>query len=129
VEKDEQIDVTTLIVLDVSTGVPEMPTEPTPPVGDTTQPTDPKPSQPTEPEPTPPEDGMETIDYAFTLPSRTESYELKIMLGGELYTSMTIQPGATTAIVPLTGTGTKTYQLLIDDEPYDEVTVEFEPDD
>ena len=129
VEKDEQIDVTTLIVLDVSTGVPEMPTEPTPPVGDTTQPTDPKPSQPTEPEPTPPGDSQVTIDYAFTLPSRTESYELKIMLGGEVYTSMTIQPGATTAIVPLTGTGTQIYQLLIDDEPYDEVTVEFEPDD
>ena len=129
VKKYEKIDVTTLIVLDVSTGVPEMPTEPTPPVGDTTQPTDPKPSQPTEPEPTPPDDSQVTIDYAFTLPSRTESYELKIMLGGEVYTSMTIQPGATTAIVPLTGTGTQIYQLLIDDEPYDEVTVEFEPDD
>jgi serine/threonine-protein kinase len=128
VQKDEQIDVTTLIVLDVSTGVPEIPTEP--PVTD--QPTEPEPTdpKPSEPEPTPPEDVPVTIDYVFMVPSRTESYVLSIQLNGEWYLEgMTIQPGATTAQVRLTGTGTQEYILFIDGVEYNREMVEFEPDD
>ena len=128
VEKYEKIDVTTLIILDVSTGVPEIPTDPSEPTGgDSTEPTEP---QPTEPEPTQPDDGTVTLDYVFVVPSRTESYELGIMLDGEWFLeSMTIQPGATTAQVRLTGTGTQNYDLYIDGVYYATETVEFDPDD
>jgi serine/threonine-protein kinase len=128
VAKYERIDVTTLIVLDVSTGVPEIPIEP-PTSGDT------KPSQPSdpesdEPEPSPPEDQPLTLDYVFVLPSRTESYVLSIQLNGEWFLEgMTIQPGATTAQVRLTGHGTQSYDLYIDGVYYATETVEFEPDD
>lgn len=128
VEKYEKIDVTTLIILDVSTGVPEIPTTPSEPAGgDSPTPTEP---QPTEPEPTQPDDGTVTLDYVFVVPSRTESYELGIMLDGEWFLEgMTIQPGATTAQVRLTGTGTQSYDLYIDGVYYATETVEFDPDD
>ena len=134
VEKYEKIDVTTLIVLDVSTGVPEMPTEPIEPSKplEPSVPSEPEPTQPepTEPEPTQPEDGPMTLDYVFVLPSRTESYVLSIQLDGEWFLEgMTIQPGATTALVKLTGTGTQKYDLYIDGVYYATETVEFEPDD
>ena len=128
VAKYEKIDVTTLIILDVSTGVPEMPPDPSEPTDpgttDTTQP------QPTDPEPSQPDDGMVTLDYIFVVPSRTESYVLGIMLDGEWFLEgMTIQPGATTALVKLTGTGTQSYDLYIDGVYYATETVEFDPDD
>lgn len=128
VEKYEKIDVTTLIILDVSTGVPEIPTDPSEPTGgDSPEPTEP---QPTEPDPTQPDDGTVTLDYVFVVPSRTESYELSIMLDGEWFLEgMTIQPGATTAQVRLTGTGTQNYDLYIDGVYYATETVEFDPDD
>ena len=133
-EKFVKIDVTTLIVLDVSTGVPEMSTEPTDPIVPTdptgpeqTEPTEP---EPTEPEPTAPDDGMVTLEYAFVLPSRTESYELSIQLDGEwVLEGMTIQPGATSVTIPLTGSGSQTYELYINGEHYATETVEFDPDD
>ena len=135
-EKFVKIDVTTLIVLDVSTGVPEMPVEPTDPITPTepedTQPTEPEPTEPepTEPDTTAPDDGMVTLDYVFILPSRTESYVLSIMSNGEWFIEgMTIQPGATKAPVRLTGTGTQTYELYIDGEFYATQKVEFDPDD
>ena len=126
VKKYEKIDVTTLIVLDVSTGVPEVSTDPTEPSG-------PAGEEPpvTEPEPTPPvDDGPVTLDYVFVVPSRTESYLLSIQLNGEWFLEgMTIQPGATTVLVKLTGTGTQNYDLYIDGVYYVTETVEFEPDD
>ena len=133
VEKYEKIDVTTLIILDVSTGVPEMPTDPIVPTGPTTpDTTEPQPSEPepTDPEPTQPDDGAVTLDYAFVLPSRTESYVFSIKLNGEWFLEgMTIQPGATTALVKLTGTGTQEYELYIDGVYYATETVDFEPDE
>jgi hypothetical protein len=64
------------------------------------------------------------------VPSRTESYVLSIQLNGAWYLEgMTIQPGATTAQVRLTGTGTQEYILFIDGVEYNREMVEFEPDD
>ena len=131
-EKYERIDVTTLIILDVSTGVPEMPTDPIDPTvpSEPSEPTTPSDPQPTDPEPTEPDDTTVTLDYVFVVPSRTESYVLSIKLNDEWFLEgMTIQPGATTASVRLIGTGTQSYDLYIDGEYYATETVEFEPDD
>ena len=123
VAKYEKIDVTTLIILDVSTGVPEMPTDPITPTG-------PEETQPSEPDPTEPSEDQVTLDYAFVLPSRTESYVLSIKLNGRWFLEgMTIQPGATVAKVRLTGTGVQDYELYIDGVFYATETVEFEPNE
>lgn len=135
VEKYEQIDVTTLIILDVSTGVPpsqpdeETPSETTPPAD--TNPVEPsEPSQPDQDQPGQNEPETVTMDYAFLVPGRTESYVLSIKLGDAWYLEgRTVQPGATSVTVTLTGAGTQTYELYIDGEFYATETVDFEPDD
>ena len=118
-EKYTEIDVTTLIVLDVSTGVSNIPTEP-----EETEPEE------TEPEETEPEETQPTLEYAFVVPSRTESYKLSIKLGDEWYIeNYVVQPGAASVIITLTGTGTQVYDLYIDGEFYAQETVELTPDD
>ena len=132
-EKYEKIDVTTLIVLDVSTGVSELPTDPpetTPP--ETTPPeTEPPETTPPETEPTTtlPE-GEQQLEYAFTIPSSENPYRLTIKVGEEVFLNgMTIAPGATSVTLPLVGTGTVVYDLYIDDVYYKSETVEFDPDE
>ncbi len=124
----EKIDVTTVIVLDVSTGVPAI-TPPDPGGDDPDNPTDS--TEPTEPEdPTDPEDGEIKLDYVFVVPSRTESYLLSIKCGDQwILENMTITPGQTTVSVTLTGNGTQTYLLYIDGVFEREETVVFDPDD
>ena len=134
-ERYVKIDITTLIILDVSTGVSDLPVQPTEPeipdepeVPVTTQPPDPDP--PKEPDVTDPTDETVQLDYVFVVPSKTESYVLSVKAGEEWYIeSMTIQPGATTVPVSLTGSGTVVYELYIDGEYYASETVVFDPDD
>ena len=136
VEKYEKVDVTTLIVLDVSTGVSELPTEPT----ETTPPetTPPVTSTPetTPPETTPPvtestlPDGQKQLEYAFAIPSDANPYHLTIKVGDEVFlNNMTIAPGATSVTLPLVGSGTVIYELYINDVYYRSEMVEFDLDE
>ena len=122
-EVGSMVDVTTKIILDVSTGVSQMPIEPSDPSepADTTKPTETPPTTP---------DGMQTLEYAFIIPSRTESYQLSIKAGGEwLLENMTIQPGANSVRIMLTGSGTQMYELYINGVYYTTETVEFDPNE
>lgn len=123
-----KIDVTTPIILDVSTGVSELPTTPPEPVVTDPAVTEPDPTEP--PETTGPEEGMTTLTRFFILPTRTESYFISVKLGDEwVVENMEIAPGQTGVTIPLTGKGTMECVICIDDIPYETVTVEFDPDD
>ena len=130
-ERYIKIDVTTLIILDVSTGVSQLPTQPSEPEDPEDPDNTPTTTQPPEDDPEPtPGDVQVQLDYVFLVPSRTESYVLSIKAGEEWYIeNMTIQPGATTVPVSLTGSGTVVYELYIDGELYATETVEFDPDE
>ena len=123
----DKIDVTTPIILDVSTGVSELPT--TPP----TTPTDPEETEPEPTEPpdtTGPDEGMTTLTRFFILPTRTESYFIGVTLDGQwVVENMEIAPGQTGVTIPLTGKGIMECVLYIDGVPYETVMVEFDPDD
>ena len=131
--KFEKIDVTTLIVLDVSTGVSDLPTtEPT------TQPTEPAETQQpstepsTEPttQPSTLPDGMQQLDYFFMVPGSPEQYELTIKIGDEVFLKQSIPPGVTTTgPIPLVGSGVVVYDLYIGDTYYKSETVVFDPDE
>ena len=140
VVKYEKIDVTTLIILDVSNGTPPEnpePSEPTQP----SIPTDPStpveppddPSQDEEPdEPADPGDEQpaETVAYAFVVPQRDTVYTLSIKLNGQMYRDgIEVPAGTTTVTVDLIGSGTNSYELYIDGEYYATETVDFELDD
>lgn len=136
-EKFVKIDVTTLIILDVSTGVQEMPTTPIEP----TLPTEPDPSEPTEPEPTDPEpteplpdDGTVTLEYAFIVPNQAESYLLSIQnreTGEWILEGYSVAPNTKSVILTIKGKGSVVFDLYVgeSDESYTSETVEFEPDD
>ena len=113
----EEINVTTLIVLTVSNGIPEV----------TVPPTDP--NQPTDP--TPPADpGPESIEYAFTLPVREEAYLLSIQVGDIwLVQDRTIEPGENQLVLSISGSGMQIYRLYIDGIYYTSETVDFDLDD
>ena len=130
-ERYIKIDVTTLIILDVSTGVSQLPTQPSEPEDPEDPDNTPTTTQPPEDDPEPtPGDVQVQLEYVFLVPSRTESYVLSIKAGEEWYIeNMTIQPGATTVPVSLTGSGTVVYELYIDGELYATETVEFDPDE
>jgi len=129
VGKYEKVDVTTLIVLDVSTGVSELPTEP-----EETEPTEPDVTAPPETttptEPTTRPDGQQQLEYAFQIPSSQEPYQLTIKVGEEVFLdSMTIAPGATSVTIPLVGSGTVVYDLYYNGVYFKSETVEFDPDE
>ena len=123
----DKIDVTTPIILEVSTGVSQLPT--TPP----TQPTDPEATEPMPTEPpdtTGPDEGMTTLTRFFILPTRTESYFISVTLDGQwVVENMEIAPGQLGVTIPLTGKGIMKCVLYIEDTPYETVMVEFDPDD
>ena len=99
VAKNEEIDVTSELVLKISKG----------------------PVETTAPEETEPEESQEpvTIVTAFLLPEREESYVLSIFLNGsEVIESQEIKPGTTSFSIQLTGTGTQVYDLYINGEYY-----------
>ena len=127
VEKYEKIDVTTLIVLDVSTGISELP--PDPPETEPPETTPPE-TEPEETEPTTRPDGQQQLEYAFTIPWSENPYHLTIMVGEEIFLDhMTIAPGATSVTIPLVGNGTVIYDLYVDDVYYKSEIVEFDPDE
>ena len=132
VDKYERIDVTTLIVLDVSTGISELPTEPeeTEPSETTPPETTPPETEPDETEPPTRPDGQQQLEYAFTIPWSENPYHLTIMVGDDIFlNNMTIAPGATSVTIPLVGSGTVVYDLYIDDVYYKSEIVEFDPDE
>ena len=111
-----EIDVTTLIVLEYSTGI--APTEPTQP---SQQPSGSEPVQPS---------GPVVMTRSFVLPVREESYTLRIDCGADVILEDTqIQPGQTELAVELTGSGTLYYTLYINGEIYETVAVNFEADE
>ena len=134
VEKYQKVDVTTLIVLDVSTGVPELPTVPeeTEPEQTTPPETTPAVTEPSVTEPTTLPGGLQQLEYAFTIPASPDPYQLTIKVGNDIILDhMTIAPGATSVTMPLMGNGTVVYELYINDnqEPFKTEMVEFDPDE
>ena len=109
----EEIDVTTLIVLEYSTGV--APTEPTDPSGGAADPSLPP---------------LVTRTHIFALPERAEAYTLRIEHAGEnVLPDTVIQPQQRELALELTGSGTMYYTLYINGELYETVTVNFEADE
>ena len=111
-----EVDVTTLIVLEYSTGKdPTEITDPTAPTGDHTE---------------PPMPGQTTITKTLALPSVDESYILRIEMGGVVVQpDLWIHPGQTELILELTGSGTQYCVVYINDEIYDTIAVNFEADE
>ena len=105
--KNEEIDVNTEIVLQISKG-PEETTGPT----QTTAPKNPN--------------DLVTIGVQFSLPERDEPYILSIFLNGkEVIESREIVPGTSSFVCDLSGTGTQTYDIYIDGEYYQSKEVPF----
>ncbi len=130
------LDVTTRIILKVSSG-PQETTEPsTAPTEESTEPTqgttEPTETTPTE-EPTEPTSGTTdpktvTIPWVFALPSdRTEAYNLEIKYNNGSATALRqrIEPDQTSITVQLTGTGVQPYEVYIDGALYQTVNVDF----
>lgn len=115
----DKIDVTTAIILDVSTGVSELPTT-TPSV---TQPPEESNSQE-------PDSDLTTLTRFFLLPTKTESYFISVTLDDQIVVeNMEIAPGQAGVTIPLTGKGTMKCVLYIGEIPCETVMVEFDPDD
>ena len=144
VERYEKVDVTTPIVLDVSTGVSELPTEPDPtdpdvtdPTNptepDVTDPTDPDVTDPTDPDvtdPTEPSDELQQKEVYFEIPVSSESYRLTIKVGDEIFLdNMSIAPGAAGVTLPVVGSGTVVYDFYYNDVYIKSETVDFDPDE
>ena len=117
-----EVDVTTLIVLEYSTGNdPNQATDPTDPSGGTTAP--PEDTRPSEPVQT-------TLTKIFQLPTMEESYTLRIEMSGMIVQPDTqIQLGQTEFAVTLTGSGTQYCTVFINGEIYETVAVNFEADE
>ena len=135
VEKYERVDVTTLIVLDVSTGISEETTEP-----DVTDPPETTPPETTPPETTPPTtepstepDGPQQLTYGFAVPISDEAYQIIIKLEDEVVQKVYVIPGADIVRVDLVGNGTLVYDLYLDmgagEVYYKSEPVEFDPDE
>jgi hypothetical protein len=129
------VDVTTLIVLDVSTGISEETTEP-----DVTDPPETTPPETTPPETTPPTtepstepDGPQQLTYGFAVPISDEAYQIIIKLEDEVVQKVYVIPGADIVRVDLVGNGTLVYDLYLDmgagEVYYKSEPVEFDPDE
>jgi hypothetical protein len=105
----EEIDVTTRIVLEYSTGV--APTEPTDPSGPSLPP-------------------MVSKSHVFALPQMGQAYTLRIEHAGEqIFPDTLIQPDQRELTLELLGNGTMYYTLYVNGELYETVTVNFEADE
>lgn len=108
VREQENINVTKHIILNVSQGSAEDPTEP-----------------PEEPLPEP-----VTLEHVFDVAKLEESYVLGIKLGEEwIVESMIIEPGTTTVTLTLSGNGIQNYDLYIDGVYFVTETVDFDGND
>ena len=95
-----EIDITTQIILSLSEGPAE-----------TTAPPE---TEQTQPEETQPKEVIR--DVTFELPSREEPYILTIFCNGwQVTAAREIQPGTTDIVMEMSGSGTKRYDLYIDD--------------
>ncbi len=100
-----EIDVTTRLVLEYSTGID--PNHPTEPDADTPPPV--------------------TVEQTFLLPAAQEEYVLRIEMGDiVVQPDIRIQPGRETLTLTLTGSGTQLCTIYINGEIYETVTVNFE---
>ena len=133
---DQKVSVTTPIVLDVSTGISELPTEPDvtePTEPDVTEPTEPDVTEPTEPdvtEPTEPPEEPQQKEVYFDIPASSESYQLTIKVGDEIVLdNMTITPGAAGVTVPVEGSGIVVYDFYYNGVYIKSETVDFDPDE
>ncbi len=80
----------------------------------------------TGPAATSPEDTSVTKQLKISLPERDAAYVLRLQMNGQdVIEPTTIQPGTTEITVELTGSGTQSYTLLIDDETYTTLKVDF----
>ena len=130
------LDVTTRIVIKISSG-PKETTEPAyTPTETTSEPTVDETegsTSGTEDVTEPGEDTTEpvpvTIDYAFAVPDRDEGYSLEIKYsGGAIAWRGSIEPGQTSVSVKLQGTGVQTIELYIDGALYRTESVKFSDD-
>ena len=105
VKKDEEIDITTELLLEYTAIPPE-----------------------TEPPTTEETEGEQISKFVnFELPVREEPYDLTIYCEGVLVMEpSTIEPGTNSLSLKLSGSGTRSYDLYIDDVLYDSKTVEFD---
>ena len=130
VKKNEKIDVTTEIVLDVSNGPDEEVTEPTETEPTETTPPETEPTNPTETQPTEPEE--REMDVVFALPpDMFVKYVLTVKKGNEIVHSIEVTPayGMETMQLPLKGSGMTQFDLYIDGEFWKSEMVDFDPDD
>ena len=130
------LDVTTRIVIKISSG-PKETTEPTyTPTESTPEPTVDEteaPTSGTEESTEPSGDSAEpkpvTIDYAFAVPDRDEGYSLEIKYsGGAIAWRGSIEPGQTSVSVKLQGIGVQAIELYIDGALYKTESVKFSDD-
>ena len=117
-EKNTELDVTTDIMLEISSG----PEETVPPTTEETKPTQTT-APPTEEQV--PADPV-TRYVTFAIPERESPYVLSIQLDNkEVVESQNIQPGTDSCTVPLTNFGTRSFDLYIDGEFYRSEKVTF----
>ncbi len=131
------LDVTSRIVLKISSGPQDNTDEPSDPTDPpaSSESTDPAgdPQDPTEgsipPEDTKPLEMVTLKGYKITLPQMKEAYVLQIKLNGiAIMEPTTITPGQTYITADLTGSGVQTYELWVDDAYKSSFTVEFKID-
>ena len=102
IKKNEEVDVTTELILEVSEG--------------------PKATQPSDLETTP---DAKTVRATFTLPLKDTDFKLKILYEETSLGEWDIEAGSTSTTIALTGTGSQNYDLYIDGEFYQTQRVKF----
>lgn len=108
----EQIDVTTEIFLEISEGPAE--TEP--------------PTQAPAPPPVetqPPVEEIGQANISFALPERGFTYSAQILRDGQFYMEVSIDPGVQLLNVPVEGSGSMLFELMIDGAVYSSQVVNF----
>ncbi|MBQ3505009.1 MAG: Stk1 family PASTA domain-containing Ser/Thr kinase [Oscillospiraceae bacterium] len=109
-EEKTKIDITTQIILSISEGPAE-----------TTAPPEPEETKPKETEPK-----EEIMDVTFYLPEREVPYTLTIFCNGwQVTAARTIEAGVTEITLEMSGSGTRRYDLYIDDTYYGSQDVVF----
>ena len=102
IKKNEEVDVTTELILEVSEG--------------------PKANTPSDVETMP---DAKTVKATFTLPVKENDFTLKILYEEESLGEWKIEAGSTSTTITLTGSGSQNYDLYIDGEFYQTQRVKF----
>lgn len=119
--KNTEVDVTTRIVLEYSSGPKETTAPTTTPPTTTEETTAPTTTPPVTTEP------LVTMIYKLTLPTgMTEPYVISLRQNGQrVVDDYVAQPDETVVEVELTGSGVQRYELYVNDKPYSKVDVDF----